>query len=57
MPATFRRRSLVGLAAATAASSGVEAGSSTPHEVRDRLAAHLKEWRARMLAVGITPAN
>ncbi len=36
---------------------GMEAGSSTPQEARDRVARHLKEWRARMVAVGITPSN
>jgi tripartite-type tricarboxylate transporter receptor subunit TctC len=36
---------------------GMTAGSSTPQEARDRLARHLKEWRARMIAVGIAPAN
>ena len=36
---------------------GMDAGSSTPQEARDRLAVHLKEWRARMRAVGITPSN
>jgi tripartite-type tricarboxylate transporter receptor subunit TctC len=36
---------------------GMEAASSTPQEARDRLARHLKEWRARMIAVGITPGN
>jgi tripartite-type tricarboxylate transporter receptor subunit TctC len=36
---------------------GMEAGSSTPQEARARVAAHLEEWRARMLAVGIDPSN
>jgi tripartite-type tricarboxylate transporter receptor subunit TctC len=36
---------------------GMEAGSSTPQEARDRVAQHLKEWRTRMAAVGITPSN
>jgi hypothetical protein len=35
----------------------MEAGSSTPQEARDRLAQHLKEWRERMVAVGIQPSN
>ena len=39
------------------AQMGMQAGSSTPQEARDRLAAHLKEWRARMVAVGIAPSN
>jgi len=39
------------------AQMGMEAGSSTPQEARDRLATHLKEWRARMLAVGLAPSN
>ncbi|HEY2874655.1 MAG TPA: tripartite tricarboxylate transporter substrate-binding protein [Reyranella sp.] len=41
----------------TLAEMGMEAGSSTPQEARDRLATHLKEWRARMIAVGIAPSN
>jgi tripartite-type tricarboxylate transporter receptor subunit TctC len=36
---------------------GMEAGSSTPQEARDRLARHLKEWRERMVAVGLQPSN
>lgn len=36
---------------------GMEAGSSTPQEARDRVASHLEEWRARMIAVGIAPSN
>jgi tripartite-type tricarboxylate transporter receptor subunit TctC len=36
---------------------GMEASSSTPQEARDRVSRHLKEWRARMVAVGITPSN
>lgn len=36
---------------------GMEAGSSTPQEARDRVALHMKEWRQRMLAVGMQPAN
>jgi tripartite-type tricarboxylate transporter receptor subunit TctC len=36
---------------------GMAAGGSTPQEASDRVASHLKEWRARMRAVGITPAN
>ena len=41
----------------TLAEMGMEVGSSTPQEARERLALHLKEWRARMVAVGIAPAN
>lgn len=36
---------------------GMEAASSTPQEARDRVARHLKEWRERMVAVGIQPVN
>jgi tripartite-type tricarboxylate transporter receptor subunit TctC len=39
------------------AQMGMEAGGSTPQEARDRLATHLQEWRARMVAVGIAPSN
>ena len=39
------------------AQMGMQAGSSTPQEARDRLAAHLKEWHARMIAVGVAPTN
>jgi hypothetical protein len=42
-----RRRSFLGFAAAAAAAEGA----------RDRLARHLKDWRARMIAVGIQPSN
>ena len=43
--------------AGSLAQVGMEAGSSTPQEARDHLARHLKEWRARMRAVGIQPSN
>lgn len=36
---------------------GMEAGSSTPEEARERVARHLAEWRKRMAAVGLQPAN
>jgi tripartite-type tricarboxylate transporter receptor subunit TctC len=36
---------------------GMEAGSSTPQEARDRVASHLGEWRKRMAAVGLQPSN
>jgi tripartite-type tricarboxylate transporter receptor subunit TctC len=36
---------------------GMECGGSTPQEARDRVTRHLKEWRARMAAVGIAPSN
>ena len=39
------------------AQMGMEAGSSTPEEARDRVAAHLREWRKRMTAVGLQPEN
>jgi tripartite-type tricarboxylate transporter receptor subunit TctC len=36
---------------------GMDAGSSTPQEARDRVAKHLEEWRERMVAVGLQPSN
>jgi tripartite-type tricarboxylate transporter receptor subunit TctC len=36
---------------------GMDCGGSTPQEARDRVTRHLKEWRARMAAVGIAPSN
>ena len=43
--------------AGSLAQLGMEAGGSTPQEAGDHLARHLKEWRARMVSVGIQPSN
>jgi tripartite-type tricarboxylate transporter receptor subunit TctC len=34
---------------------GMEVQTSTPQEARERLASHLREWKARMIAVGMNP--
>ena len=36
---------------------GMDGGSSTPQQARNHLDRHLKEWRQRMLAVGMQPSN
>jgi tripartite-type tricarboxylate transporter receptor subunit TctC len=43
--------------AAELAQMGMEAETSTPQETRERIASHLKEWNARMVAVGMSPVN
>jgi hypothetical protein len=39
------------------AQMGMEVETSTPQETRDRVASHLKDWKTRMVAVGMNPVN
>ena len=39
------------------AQMGMEVETSTPQQTRQRIASHLTEWKARMVAVGMNPVN
>jgi len=36
---------------------GMEVQTSTPQETRERVASHLREWKARMIEVGLPPTH